>query len=273
MRRKIKVVAGANTTGAAREETSFTVRAGNMRYTIKVNQDKDPWLTWSVPELYVMDSDYKAIDISANFPWMVAEIDPNNKYIISIETPSGEATTQKDVIFRTFNHYEKLKNGIKPPDGKYVEESTTIVFKDPLGVNVDKTVEMMLVCPVDFGEANCYMIDANNPRPVRIPLSQVERAMGKLPVSVEVDGQGFLGSDWIQNMDDLRAQVFWSEQSDGSGLALTGTDESILRRTFLRNKGTLAESDIIIVPGSGSGNCGVILYETPMTKKSSPKLM
>lgn len=106
------------------------------------------------------------------------------------------------------------------------------------------------------GESNCYMIKNGDVTPLLIPVSQVKYAMNGTPG----DGSGFLGSDWVTNYNNLKAQVFWSDINVFDDIdAVVESVEYI--GNGASNFETLADAKILVTPGIGKGNAGIILYE------------
>lgn len=99
--------------------------------------------------------------------------------------------------------------------------------------------------------SNCYMINNADPKTLIIPISQIGYAMGR----AEVPANGFLGSKWIRDYTKLKAQVIWSDVNE------FGTTDAVVLSATYNGATTLTDGTITIVPGNGTGNAGIILYE------------
>ncbi|WP_163217679.1 hypothetical protein [Bacteroides sp. 224] len=106
-------------------------------------------------------------------------------------------------------------------------------------------------------ESNCYMVDNGVLTEFGIPLSQIKKGIEDKIITDNID-------TWIPVTDrgKLRAQVFWTDLQKPSIFyeGLFDTGDAVVKSVTYKPNANFYEGYIHVVPGTGIGNAGVILY-------------
>ena len=231
---------------------------GTLSRTLLLRQ-ADFNLIPDVSPIFIMDgtTEYR-VQVESNFPWKVelaAGGDPEG-VLSQFSTQYGGRSSHNEDFFSF-----KLIDNVTDVDASKLQADVNVVFYQLIdGVWVPwqdhgpshKEYTLKCYAARSLGQSNAYMV-GNDGIPVMIPVSQMYRAMvdnsGNSPA-------GYLGAGWVQNYDNLKAAVLWSDIS-----TLTGENAVVNYIMQYRKTGNLAGDGIIIMPGNGQGNAGVIIYE------------
>lgn len=220
-----------------------------------------------IPQLgiFLMNGTPQTFYVKANFEWKVEFIratrdggtTDSNEIIQTFNTQYGgnNTTTGDPVTFTCFDHVSSLDPS-KPLSG----EVTVRFSRKQLEDWITWIPDYILNCHAAklVGESNSYMINNSAPSPILIPVSQLKYAM--VGIDGTGSGSGFLGSDWIVDYSKLKVQVLWTDLSDGAN-GKFGTNDAVVKSTAYNGASNVNDGRIIVVPGTGAGNAGVILYE------------
>ncbi len=142
MSRNITVTAAAYPAGGADRPAQFTVRAGNINYTVKVNQSKDSWLAVTAETYYYYEGFMQSVKVNSSYPWTVSiksgtnDPDGGKKRITALLTQQGAAGASVPVNFAAYDNFAGK--------GTVADGAVTLVFSDPAGIraDVEKTVSL-----------------------------------------------------------------------------------------------------------------------------------
>lgn len=256
--RELKFTVAPNDAGGDRS-AKVKVKAGNFTKVINITQDVHSWIRFGLDEAYALDGSQKALTATSVTSW-TAEIKAATNAkgaVASMNTLSGgtagTATSEKAY----FTTYDDITGALSSGTPTMPLERVTLTFTDATGFYGSKDVEVMLISgSPSVGEANCYLINPSNLKPILIPLSQVGKAMGASPGVSTYE----LGSDWIADYSRLKAQILWSDVNkfvmDGAAQS-----EAVVVGAACRSTANTADGYVVVHPGGGRGNAVVILYE------------
>ncbi len=239
MTRKVKVCAAPNTgTGALARTAEFTVRAGNLNYTVRIGQSPDPWLEYDREELYMLDGDIKNFEVRSAVRWTAELIDPDGIVRALGRFQGGGNTGWQEVPFRVIDDWNiNLKDNV---------EHFTVRFTDDTGL-LTKDVEIPCISgntnDIPAVKSNSYMIVPRSARGLLIP---VDRA-NDVPELGEA----------VPAMTKIRSRFLWADDIEGNQMMdLYGAVRSRYTRT-----GTERAAGYLFVKTDDTGN-GVIAITT-----------
>lgn len=239
--RSIEITANPNTdAGATDRNAEFTVVAGNMNYVIKVSQSKDPWLTISLADIYILDGTEQNVSVTSITDWNVHIKQGSNfingqRPIANLATRMGTAGTDLPVKFTVLD--------IDAGTEIIPETEVTLVFSDTKGL---WTKEIKLpFYSVDYGTpSNSYILKPGG-KGILIPVSRANESV--------------LGTQ-ISTTDEITTGIIWSEYSEGVN------DNTNIK--ILKTIGTGSGGYILVTPGSLPGNTVVDVKLASATKWS-----
>ncbi len=236
MARNIQISGTGNATGVDRK-AQFTVTSGNLRYLVKVNQSKDPWLTYGKASIYIMDREPKYLEASSNFDWTVKIKEGTNLQggLTWLPIRKGGHTQNERLYFDTFDDWGNMMAG----NPQKTADIVVLTFRDNAGVCPDVDVRIWLASGMIEGMSNCYMKQPGS-HPILIP---VERANQR-----SVTGTAYLGRQIIWS-DVLGASFVWTDSP--SGLSAQGAVRSVIPA------GDGDSGYLLVRPGIGEGNAVV----------------
>ncbi len=234
--RDIQITGTENTTGIDRT-AQFTVTSGNLNYVVKVNQSKDPWLTYGWASVYIMDGHKNAVTASSNFDWTVEVKAGTNLQggLTQLLTTHGGHTQYEPVYFHTFDDWDDMLAG----NPKKTVDTAVLTFTDAAGVCPDIDVKIWLASGIIEGTSNCYMKQPGT-YPILIPVSRANEP--------SVTGTKTLGRQ-IGFRDQLDASLIWTDSP--SGLSTQGAVRSVIPA------GDGESGYLLVRPGTNEGNAVV----------------
>lgn len=206
---------------------SFTVKAGNMSYTVNVTQNPEPWLTATPERVSVLDGMYHQMGIRSACRWNVHNIQGHGngteyvRWYLTLKAGSYDVASDK-VIYQTTldEHYNEDRMG-------YV----TFEFKEEDYNYPPKYVRLWLASGTLVEEANSYILKPHET--IVIPARDIEAA----------------GSMWS-----------WSDDDDSTGSTIVWTDDDKVLTGFggvatVKTAGTGNDGAFVRVrAGEGAGN-------------------
>ncbi len=234
--RSIQISSTGNATGINRT-AQFTVKAGNLNYVVKINQNKDPWFTYKCDPIYIMDGKYYSMEASSNYDWTVSVKEGTNLQggLNWLSTFNGGHAQQEKVHFFTYNDWNDMMAG----DPRKTADTAILTFKDAAGVCPDVDVKIWLASGVLQKASNCYM-KVPGSFPILIPVCRANER--------SVTGTASLGRQ-INWDDALGASFVWTDSP--SGLSAQGAVRSVIPA------GDGDSGYLLVRPGSGEGNAVV----------------
>ncbi len=233
MERNIQITGSSNATGSDRT-AQFTITVGNLQYAFKVNQSKDPWLSYGYASIYFMNGRQAFLTASSNFGWTVQVKSGTNVQggLTELLTTSGGHAENEFVFFNTYDDEDDMLAG----NPQKTADTAVLTFRDIDGVCPDVDVKIWLASGVPEGSSNCYMM-APGSYPILIP---VERANAPSVTGTAVVGQQ------IGPNDVLGASFVWTDSP--SGLSPQGAVRSVIPA------GDGSVGYLLVRPGSSVGN-------------------
>ncbi len=235
--RDVRIAGTGNTTGINRS-AQFTVIAGNLQYIFKINQSKDPWLSYGWASIYIMNGEQDRITASSDFDWTVEIKAGTNTQggLAELLTTSGGHTQNEPVRFNKFDDWNDMMTG----NPRKTADTVVLVFKDAAGVCPDVNARIWFASGViQESISNCYMLPANS-EPILIPVARANER--------SVTGTASLGRQ-IGSRDELGTSFVWTDSP--SGLSPQGSVQSVIPA------GDGDSGYLLVRPGGSDGNAVV----------------
>ncbi|NDV59153.1 hypothetical protein D0T85_13695 [Bacteroides sp. 519] len=127
------------------------------------------------------------------------------------------------------------------------------VVEDTVYARMSIIVEIVQPTLIKGEPANCYLVDNNSFASFAIPLSQIQNAINEKVVP----------EGWMDNTAKLKAQVYWTDRHLSENIKVGMFDENtaVVHKVEYVKKEPWEDGYIVVTPGKGVGNAGIILYE------------
>lgn len=230
-----------NTEGQTRNGF-FQVIAGNLRYTIEVNQTHGTWLSIQKEDYYLMDGGSYIIDIDTQYGWTVSlkdEPQDGEEALLTILT-EGNNSFQ----FQTFDDLSRMR---LDPDATPKDPTEVTLIVEQLGGSNLMEITVTLVSGNVAKPSNCYILKPLSPSdqtPYPGLFIPVERANDPLVQSMTHTP--------INEDSDFSAELIWTDHPNGIA------QNSCIRA--IRKVGNGSTGYIYVEPGSEEGNAAVGVF-------------
>lgn len=203
--RTLSLTATKNTTGATRT-AEFTITAGNMVYTFKVNQGNTRWIEFDLDDVYLMDGDDHMFTALSDYDWEAAirtGSNTANTMTSLITTSGGRQISGEPVYFSTLDDRTAKVKDIEIP---------VVTFTHTANEFAPVDTPVILVSGDPVSRSNCYILPLAASRGILIPVDRANES----PV---------LGTQ-ITSGDRLRSELVWNDKplgmNDNSNIRLFG---------------------------------------------------
>lgn len=249
---------------------SLTTDNGAMTKTLNIRQTNFNLLPGKTG-LCFLNGQRQSMRVRANFTWraQLHEIrDDTGKTYDDTEilaTPyevqyGGNNTLQGDALSFTCKDFIETFDATVNKPREIILSFKFQRFENGNWVDWPDMFEVPVYGAINVGKSNSYIIDNDRPMPIMIPVSQM-----LIAVDDNKSKNDMLWS-WVDDGSNLDVAIFWSDIQDGtSKRPLVNSPLAVVQSVKLDRQPTLEKSSILVYPGKGIGNAGIVLYE----KKSS----
>lgn len=161
LKRRVRVVAQENNTGADRADTYFTVRTRNLNYRVNITQSKDSWLKLDYKPVYMINDKTHVITAKSGYGWKITGIEDNSPMGLFGGIP---------LLGRTGGRNISPGDQVKFWLSDYIDNDDTgafVTFSNTDGIHADVTIPIHAEYPF----ANCVIATVGEI--VEIPVRKV----------------------------------------------------------------------------------------------------